>query len=179
MPQDMAENENGQEKTEQPSEKRLREAREKGDSPRSRELSTVAVFGSGVAALLAMGGTLSARALDWMRHALTPDLSLIQSPHLMFGHVGQLMIGFMWILVPLMLVTLLACFVSPLVMGGLNFASKGLVPDIKRINPISGLKRIYGPEGLAELLKSLLRVALVGTSAALFLVPGMHKLRAM
>lgn len=175
----MAENENGQEKTEQPSEKRLREAREKGNVPRSRELSTVAVFGAGVASLLAFGPSLSARALDWMRHALTPDRGLIESPHLLFGHVGELMLGFMWILAPLLLATLLACFVAPLVMGGLNFASKGLVPDIKRINPLSGLKRIYGPEGLAELLKSLLRVVLVGTAAALFLVPGMHRLRSM
>src|SRR5690554_1197696 len=124
MPQAMAENENGQEKTEQPSEKRLREAREKGNVPRSRELSTVAVFGAGVATLLALGGGLSARALDWMRGALTPDPVLIQSPELLFGHVGQLMLGFIWILVPLMAATLLACFVAPLVMGGLNFASK-------------------------------------------------------
>jgi len=175
----MAENENGQEKTEQPSEKRLREAREKGNVPRSRELSTVAVFGAGVAALLAFGGSLAARALDWMRQALTPDLALVESPHLLFGHAGKLMLGFMWILVPLLLVTLLACFLSPLVMGGMNFATKGLVPDPKRINPLSGLKRIYGPEGLAELLKSLLRVSLVGTAAALFLLPGMHRLRAM
>ena len=179
MPQAMAENENGQEKTEQPSEKRLREAREKGNVPRSRELSTVAVFGAGVAALLAFGGSLAARALDWMRQALTPDLALVESPHLLFGHAGKLLLGFMWILVPLLLVTLLACFLSPLVMGGMNFATKGLVPDPKRINPLSGLKRIYGPEGLAELLKSLLRVSLVGTAAALFLLPGMHRLRAM
>ncbi len=175
----MAENENGQEKTEQPSEKRLREAREKGNVPRSRELSTVAVFGSGVAALLAMGGGFAARALDWMRAALTPDPSLVGSPELLFGHVGQLILGFMWILVPLLVVTLLACFIAPVAMGGLNFSSKSLMPDIKRINPLSGLKRIYGPEGLAELLKSLLRVVLVGAAAALFLVPGMPRLQAM
>lgn len=175
----MAENENGQEKTEQPSEKRLREAREKGNVPRSRELSTVAVFGSGVAALLAMGGGFAARALDWMRGALTPDPELAGSPELLFGHVGELIVGFMWILAPLVVVTLLACFISPLVMGGLNFSGKSLVPDIKRINPLSGLKRIYGPEGAAELLKSLLRVTLVGAAAALFLVPGMDRLQGM
>ncbi|WP_058834660.1 flagellar biosynthesis protein FlhB [Luteimonas abyssi] len=175
----MAENENGQEKTEQPTEKRLREAREKGNVPRSRELSTVAVFGAGVAALLALGGGLTARAMDWMRGALSPDRSLLETPELLFGHMGGLMLGFAWILAPLLLVTLLACFIAPLVMGGLNFSSKSLVPDPKRLNPISGLKRIYGPEGLAELLKSLLRVVLVGTAAALFLWPGLQRLKAM
>lgn len=175
----MAENENGQEKTELPSEKRIREAREKGDVPRSRELSTAAVFGLGVAALLVLGGGLSARAMDWMRGALRPDPGLVGSPELLFGHVGELIVGFMWILAPFVAVTLLACFVSPVLMGGLNVSSKALVPDLKRLNPLSGLKRIYGPEGLAELLKSLLRVTLVGTAAAVVLVPGLPKLRAM
>lgn len=175
----MAENENGQEKTELPSEKRIREAREKGNVPRSRELSTAAVFGLGVAALLALGGGLSARALDWMRGALSPDPALVGAPGRLFGHAGELVLGFMWILAPFLAVTLLACFVSPVLMGGLNVSSKSLVPDLKRLNPLSGLKRIYGPEGLAELLKSLLRVVLVGTTAALVLVPGLPRLRAM
>ncbi len=175
----MAENEDGQEKTEQPSEKRLREAREKGNVPRSRELSTVAVFGAGVVALLAMGGGFAARALDWMRTALTPDLALLESPHLLFGHAAKLMLGFLWILAPLLLVTLAACFIAPAAMGGFNFATKGLVPDFKKLDPLAGLKRIYGPEGFAELLKSLLRVALVGGAATLFLWPGLNRLRSM
>ncbi|WP_337245286.1 flagellar biosynthesis protein FlhB [Luteimonas sp. gir] len=175
----MAENEDGQEKTEQPSEKRLRDAREKGNVPRSRELSTVAVFGAGVCMLLVTGGGLSARALDWMRAALTPDLAMLESPQMLFGHAGQLMLGFLWLLAPLLLVLLLACLVAPALMGGFNASTKGLVPDLKKLNPLAGLKRIYGPEGAAELLKSLLRVALVGTAAALFLWPGLHRLRSM
>ncbi len=175
----MAENEDGQEKTELPTEKRLRDAREKGNVPRSRELATVAVFGAGVASLLAMGGGITARAKDWMRGALSPDVALLESPQALFGHTGELMLGFMWILAPLLVATLLACFVAPAVMGGFNFATKGLVPDPKKLDPIAGLKRIYGPEGLAELLKSLLRVLLVGAAAALFLWPAMPRLRAM
>ncbi|MCD9008038.1 flagellar biosynthesis protein FlhB [Luteimonas sp. XNQY3] len=175
----MAENENGQEKTEEPSQKRLQDARQKGDVPRSRELATVAVFGAGVASLLAMGGGITARAKDWMRGALTPDIALLESPQNMFAHTGGLMLGFMWILLPLLVATLLACFVAPAVMGGFNVATKGLVPDLKKLNPVSGLKRIYGPEGLAELLKSLLRVVLVGGAATLFLWPAMPRLRAM
>ena len=175
----MAENENGQEKTEEPSQKRLQDARDKGDVPRSRELATVAVFGAGVASLLAMGGGITARAKDWMRGALSPDIGLLESPQSLFGHTGELLLAFMWILAPLLLATLLACFVAPAVMGGFNFATKGLVPDLKKLDPMAGLKRIYGPEGLAELLKSLLRVLLVGGAATLFLWPAMPRLRAM
>lgn len=175
----MAENENGQEKTEQPSDKRLRDAREKGDVPRSKELGTVAVFGAGVASLLTMGGGVTARAKDWMRDAMSPDLGLLETPHNLFGHAGELLLGLMWILAPLLIATLAACFVAPAAMGGFNFATKGLVPDLKKLDPMAGLKRIYGPEGLAELLKSLLRVLLVGGAATLFLWPAMPRLRAM
>ncbi len=175
----MAENENGQEKTEEPSLKRLQDAREKGNVPRSSELATVAVFGAGVASLLAMGGSVTVQAKDWMRGALSPDIALLESPQDMFGYTGDLLLGFLWILAPLMLATLLACFVAPAVMGGFNFATKGLVPDLKKLDPMAGLKRIYGPEGLAELLKSLLRVLLVGGAATLFLWPAMPRLRAM
>ncbi|MDC7807303.1 flagellar biosynthesis protein FlhB [Luteimonas sp BLCC-B24] len=175
----MAENENGQEKTEEPSQKRLQDAREKGNVPRSRELATVAVFGAGVASLLAMGGSVTVQAKDWMRSALSPDIALLESPQDMFGYTGDLLLGFLWILAPLMLATLLACFIAPAVMGGFNFATKGLVPDLKKLDPMAGLKRIYGPEGLAELLKSILRVLLVGAAAGLFLWPAMPRLRAM
>ena len=175
----MAENENGQEKTEEPSLKRLQDAREKGNVPRSRELATVAVFGAGVASLLAMGGSVTVQAKDWMRGALSPDIALLESPQDMFGYTGDVLLGFLWILAPLMLATLLACFIAPAVMGGFNFATKGLVPDLKKLDPMAGLKRIYGPEGLAELLKSILRVLLVGGAATLFLWPAMPRLRAM
>ncbi|NZA27885.1 flagellar biosynthesis protein FlhB [Luteimonas sp. SJ-92] len=175
----MAENENGQEKTEQPSEKRLREAREKGDVPRSRELGTAAVFGGAVLALLGGGGMMARGALEWMRAALSPDLGLRDAPTEMFGHAGLLLLRLLLAMAPLMAVAVVACFAAPVLMGGLNFASKSLVPDFKRLNPLAGLKRIYGPEGLAELLKSLLRVLLVGSAAALCMWPGVHLLRSM
>ncbi|MDH5822777.1 flagellar biosynthesis protein FlhB [Luteimonas sp. RD2P54] len=175
----MAENENGQEKTEQPSEKRLREAREKGDVPRSRELATAAVFGAAVLALLASGGMMARGALGWMQAALTPDLALRDAPMELFGHTGLLLLRLMLAMAPLMAVALVAGFAAPVLMGGLQFASKSLVPDFKRLDPMAGLKRIYGPEGLAELVKSLLRVLLVGGAAVLCMWPGMRLLRSM
>ncbi|WP_407351624.1 flagellar biosynthesis protein FlhB [Luteimonas sp. R10] len=175
----MAENENGQEKTEQPSEKRLREAREKGDVPRSRELATAAVFGGAVLALLSGGGMMARGALAWMRTALTPDLALREAPAELFGHAGMLLLRLLMAVAPLIAVALLAGFAAPVLMGGLRFAGKSLVPDFKRLNPLAGLKRIYGPEGLAELVKSLLRVVLVGGAAALCMWPGIRLLRSM
>src|SRR5690606_18927863 len=62
----------------------------------------------------------------------------------------------------LLAVALAACAISPAARGGLRFASQALKPDFARLNPQKGLARMYGSESLAELLRSLLRVALIG-----------------
>jgi len=166
----MAENENGAERTEQPTQKRLDDARKDGNIPRSRELGTVAVFGAGVVAILAAGEMMTRGALIWMRSALSPEQVLHAGSGQLFAqHMGHLLLRFFWIIAPLLAVCLLACAISPLLMGGLKFSSKALMPDFKRMSPMRGLKRMYGPEGLVELLKSLLRVALVGSAAGLYM----------
>jgi len=169
----MSENESAGEKTEQPTEKRLRDAREQGNLPRSRELGTAAVFGAGVLAVMAMSGSIGRGATAWMKQALSPEQSLRQNPKELFGHFGDLLLQFMLVIAPLVLVCLLASFVAPLVMGGLRWSQKALLPDINRMNPMSGLKRLYGPEAIAEFTKSLLRVAFVGVAAETAITDGL------
>ncbi len=175
----MSENESAGEKTEQPTEKRLRDAREQGNLPRSRELGTAAVFGTGVLAVMAMSGSIGRGASAWMKQALSPEQSLRQNPKELFGHFGDLLLQFMLVIAPLVLVCLLASFVAPLVMGGLRWSQKALLPDINRMNPMSGLKRLYGPEAIAEFTKSLLRVAFVGVAAGLVVWSGFDTLRGL
>ncbi|MGF6417027.1 flagellar biosynthetic protein FlhB [Stenotrophomonas sp. AN71] len=175
----MSENESAGEKTEQPTEKRLRDAREQGNLPRSRELGTAAVFGAGVLAVMAMSGSIGRGASAWMKHALSPEQSLRQNPKELFGHFGDLLLQFMLVIAPLVLVCLLASFVAPLVMGGLRWSAKAMMPDINRMNPMSGLKRLYGPEAIAEFTKSLLRVGFVGVAAGLVVWTGFDTLRGL
>jgi flagellar biosynthesis protein FlhB len=175
----MAEQDESGERTEQPTEKRLREARDQGNVPRSRELATAAVFGAGVLALTATAPTLARNSLGWMKIALTPDMNLRGHPDQLFGHAGQLLLKLLLVMAPLAIVCVLAGVAGPLLMGGLKFSQKSLMPDFKRLSPAAGLKRLYGPESLAELLKSLLRVVFVGGAAALALKLGLNKLRAL
>jgi len=175
----MSENESAGEKTEQPTEKRLREAREQGNIPRSRELGTVAVFGAGVLAVMAMGGSLARNATGWMQFALSPPPGLRQHPKELFGHFGDLFLRLLWVIAPLVGVCLLACFVAPLAMGGLRWANKSLMPDPSRLSPMAGMKRLYGAEAVAELIKSLLRVGFVGSAAGLVIVSGIDPLRGL
>ncbi|GAB3308411.1 flagellar biosynthesis protein FlhB [Luteimonas notoginsengisoli] len=151
-----------EDRTEQPTEKRLREARERGDVPRSRELANVAVLGCAVLALKVSSGHLGGSARDWMRGALSIDRSILESPDRLLPHAAHLLAGLAMPMLPLVLAALAACALAPMAMGGLRFAGKSLQPDFTRLSPMKGLARLYGRESLAELLRSLLRVLLIG-----------------
>jgi len=175
----MAEQDQSGEKTEQPSEKRLRDAREKGDIPRSRELATAAVFGAGALATINMAPGLARDSMGWMTQALSPSASLIRHPEQLLGHMGGLLLDLLLVVAPVAVICVIAGFAGPLLLGGLQFSSKSLMPDIGRLSPLKGLKRLYGPESLAELLKSLLRIALVGGAATLCIWLGLDSLRSL
>ena len=175
----MAENEDGTEKTEQPTGKRLREAREKGNVAQSRELSTATLFVAAVLALYALSGHMGAAARHWMKAALAPDPALLQTPDALFGHAGWTLLKLALAFSPLVLVCLAASFVAPVVMGGLRFSNQALMPSLDRLNPMNGIKRIYGPESLAELTKSMLRIVFVGGAVALVVWQGIGGLRSL
>src|SRR5688572_21038472 len=124
-----------EDRTEAPSEKRLREARERGDVPRSRELANVAVLGCAVVALKATAGHLGDASRGWMRDALTIDRALLDAPDRLLPHAAGLLGGLVMPMLPLVFAALAACVLAPMAMGGLRFASKSLAPDFNRLNP--------------------------------------------
>ncbi len=158
----MAEHDDDQERTEQPSEKRLRESREKGDVPRSRDLSGAVVVLAGVAVLMSGGeGALVhvrriySLGLSYGRDALFSD----QLP----GRILSLAMHEAFALfAPVALATVLAALAAPLLLGGLNFSGEALQPKFERLDPIAGLGRIFAMRGLVELGKSLLKLLLIG-----------------
>lgn len=161
--------ESGQEKTEQPSEKRLREAREKGELPRSRDLSGAMVVLAGVAALMNGGEHAVGHArrifsigLDYPRAALLTDAlpgrALHEALHEAFG--------LFW---PVAAATLLATLAGPLMLGGLNFSVEALQPKFERLDPIKGLGKIFAMRGLVELGKALLKLLFIGAVLMLLL----------
>lgn len=151
-----------EDKTELPTEKRLREAREKGNVPRSRELANVAVLGCAVLALKATSGVIGDDSMGWMRGALSFDPALLDAPDRLLPHAAKLFGGLMLSMLPLLLAALAACFIAPAVMGSLRFAGEALKPDFGRLNPQKGLARLYGKDAVAEFVRSLLRVGVIG-----------------
>ena len=162
----MSESSDREDRTEAPSPKRLREARERGDVPRSRELANVAVLGATAVAMVASSGYMARTSLGWMQGALSFDPGLIGHSDRLVQHVVVLLSGAVLPVLPLLGVALLACFIAPLAMGGLVFSNQALQPKFDRLSPMAWLRRTYGQEGLAELIRQILRIAIVGAIGA-------------
>ena len=158
----MSEAADREDRTEAPSAKRLRQARERGDVPRSRELAGVAVLGTSVITLLVLGPGVARGAMGWMRDALAFDSGLVGHQDRLATHAAAMLAGLAVPLLPLVAIALGACFISPAVMGGFHFSTEALQPNFNRLNPMSGFERMYGREGRVELLRSVLRILLVG-----------------
>lgn len=166
----MAEEQTGQERTEQPTERRLQEARRKGQVPRSRELNTLMVLLSSAAAIWILGGGAVATMADLVTAALTPNKELLTDPEQVPVFFMQIMFAALLLIAPFLLVTLLAALVGPASMGGLVFSAESLVFKLDKLDPIKGLGRIFALKGLVELVKTLLKFGLVLLAAvAIFL----------
>lgn len=167
----MAESESGQDKTEDPTDKRKKDAREKGEIARSKELNTVAVTLAGAGGLLVFGGALAETLMELMRINFTLSREVLIDERSM--GIFLLASGKMAILAtqPVLLVLLLAAIIGPISLGGFLFAGSSLAPKFSRMNPMSGIKRMFSMHALTELLKALakffviLMVALVVLSS--------------
>jgi len=175
----MSEAADREDRTEAPSEKRLREARERGDVPRSRELGNVAVLGVAAVALLVTAPRIGSASQGWLRDALRFDRALLDDPSQLLPHAASLLPALLLPLLPLFAATLAACLIAPAAMGGLRFATQALQPDFKRLDPMKGLARLYGREAFVELLRSLLRVLLVLGTGAFVVYRGFSTLLAL
>lgn len=167
----MAESESGQDKTEDPTDKRKKDSREKGEIARSKELNTLAVMMAGAGALLVFGGMLAEDLMELMRLNFTLSREVIMDQ----GAMGRFLLqsGQMALLAiqPIMITLLLAALIGPISLGGWLFAAGSMAPKFSRMNPAAGLKRMFSFKAVVELLKALakflitLGVALVVLSA--------------
>ncbi len=165
----MSDQSSAQERTEEPSAKRLLDARAKGQIPRSKELNTVVMLLVSVVGLVALGDSIS----NEFRSLISYDLQL---NHMQAFNKAKILEGLqintiaaLKILTPFLLLMFIAVFVGPLFMGGLSFSGKAMAPKFNKLNPASGFKRMFGIQGLVELIKAILKIVLLGT-VTVFLV---------
>jgi flagellar biosynthetic protein FlhB len=159
----------GMERTERPTSKRLEEARKNGQIPRSPELTTAAVVLIAGAGLHFMGGSLGSALFDMMRANLSlgRDQALDESQAIsMFAASAQHAI---FACAPIFGLTLLAALLSPMAIGGWNLSFGVLAPDFTRLSPLAGFGRMFSLRGAVELAKAFAKFLLVGLIAVIFL----------
>ena len=157
-----AEAETGGERTEEPSPKRLQEARERGQLPRSRELTNFATMIGGSATLIAVGGSLASRLSQMMRHGLDIDAQTLREPEGMMMALGDACMSALTVLLPVFAVLIGLVLLASVLLGGWNFSVRAMTPDFSRLSPLAGLQRLFGLRGASELGKALLKCVVVG-----------------
>ena len=165
----MAEEQTGQERTEQPTERRLQEARKKGQVPRSKELNTMLSLLLASISLLVFGGHIS-------QNLMQISVEGFSVPRELAFDTAQLPFQFMYMasqallaLSPFMAIMLVSVFAGPLLMGGWSFSLEAISFKLEKLDPIKGLARIVSLKSLVELTKALAKfVLLLGAAILVF-----------
>lgn len=154
-----------QDRTEQPSAKKLADAKRKGQVPRSRELSATTVLLAGAAAFLALRPVFT----EGMRELLASGLDISRAEALNTTDLPDVfheaIISGLRTLAPLWAILVVAAIAGPLAMGGWVFSVEQLAPKLDKLNPVKGLKRVFGWTGLSELGKALFKFLIVASAA--------------
>lgn len=166
----MAEQDSSQEKTEEPTPRRLQKARDEGQVPRSKELGTTMVLVMGAAGLLMFGPFMSERIAAMAKHSFSFDRDTAFDTGMMTSYLDASALEAAIALAPWLVVVLIAAFAGPLLVGGWLFSGKAITPKLDRLNPLSGLKRMFSANSLVELFKAWAKVLVVGTVAWLTLM---------
>lgn len=157
----MAEEQTGQERSEQPTAKRLTEARKKGQVARSRELNTLLVMLASALALWLLSGPAMSGMTSLFSEALSPSGDVLKQAELVPTHLMHVLLSALTLITPFLAITVVAALAGPALMGGLLFSADAIAFKADKLDPIKGLGRVFSTKGLVELVKALLKFFLV------------------
>lgn len=162
-----AEDANGAEKTEQPTAKKIDDARKEGQVAKSQEVaiafSLLALF---VILKFVYGfmGDIFSRTFEFVYNSI-PDVARTYDGRLPFAFISSLVVHAMLVLLllcaPFFAVGFLVALICDIVQVGFKPTTKPLEPKLSKLNPISGMKKIFSTRKLFELLKSILKLAIM------------------
>nr|WP_113866748.1 flagellar biosynthesis protein FlhB [Brenneria salicis]NMN91149.1 flagellar biosynthetic protein FlhB [Brenneria salicis ATCC 15712 = DSM 30166]RBP62323.1 flagellar biosynthetic protein FlhB [Brenneria salicis ATCC 15712 = DSM 30166]RLM30566.1 flagellar biosynthesis protein FlhB [Brenneria salicis ATCC 15712 = DSM 30166] len=164
------------EKTESPTPHKEEKAREEGQIPRSRELTSILMMMAGLAILWMSGQSMARQLAGMVSLGMSFDYETIGDDSQMLRHVGVLLRQAVSALIPIMLGCILVALSAPMLLGGILFSTKSLKVDLKKLDPISGLKRLFSSQALAELFKAILKSTMVGIITTCFLIHNWPKM---
>jgi flagellar biosynthetic protein FlhB len=157
------------EKTEEPTGRRIEQAREKGQVPHSRELGAFLVLITAGATFWMMGAWIVQRTIELTRKGFIVESKYMHEPDLMLVRLGDLSADALFVFSPIVGLLILAAIIPPFFLNAWVFSTKAFVPDLKRMNPLAGFGRMFSWNSLMELLKASLKAALIGGVAVLLI----------
>lgn len=157
--------ETDQERTEEPTQKKLDDAKEKGQIARSKEMGTLGVLLASATGLLVAGGAIAEALFNLMTRYFSVERALIFDENATLNIWSGI---YNTLLLPLGLfffIVTIGAFIGNTIVGGFNFTWKGAAPKPSKLSPIKGLKRMFGLQALIELLKAISKFAVVAVVA--------------
>ena len=158
----MAEQDTSQERTEEPTAKRLEKAHEDGQVARSQELSVAAMMIGAASFMYLFGGNLLTGLSELFTSGFVFDRKDVFSDNLLPAAFGSHALQSMLVLLPLFLFTVVIALGSAGIIGGYLFSLKSLAPKLSKVNPLQGFKRMFGLKAVVDLIKALTKFSLVG-----------------
>lgn len=167
---------NSQQKTEEPTERRLQESRKKGQTARSKELNTLLSLMAAAIGMVFLGQYLMTDLFQLMTQGLAFEPQRIRNADQMFEVMREQAAMGVGAILPLLGLLIVAAFLGPVAMGGMVFSFEAVAPKLEKINPIKGLGRMFGLQSLMELIKALCKFLLVGAAAVVIIYYSMESL---
>jgi len=163
------ESENGQEKTEQPTPKKLADAKKKGQVPRSKELNSMTTMVFGSMGLLFMGSFMLSHLISVMQQSFTLSREQVFEHGALFENFEFAITEAFSGISPFLVLMAITALFTPALLGGWSFSVEALAFKGDRINPLKGLKRIFSSNGLMELVKAIAKFLVVSVIAVFYL----------
>jgi flagellar biosynthetic protein FlhB len=157
----MAENENAQEKTEEPTPKKLEDARKKGQIARSKELATALLLLASAVALIAVGSYIASAMYEIFKRSFTLSRDETYDLNHMFQLLEMSVMESAGPLIGFMIISLIGGVYGSIAMGGYNFSWEAAGPKASKMSPLKGFKRMFGTDAIVELLKGIAKVLVV------------------
>ncbi len=165
-----------QEKTEEPTERRIEESRKKGQVARSKELNTLLSLMAAAIGMVFLGQYLMADLFELMTNGLSFEPIRLTSSDQMFEVIREQMGMGLAAILPILGLLVFAAFLGPIAMGGAVFSVESLAPKLEKLSPIKGLVRMFGIQSLMELIKALCKFLLVAAAAIIIIYYSMQDL---
>ncbi|HYS45550.1 MAG TPA: flagellar biosynthesis protein FlhB [Rhizomicrobium sp.] len=160
----MAEDQDKSQQTEEPTHKRLEQARESGDVVKSSELTTFILLGAGTLAIAMFGKYTALGLARSLRLFLQqPDAMSVDGAGLL-AMMQALLPQIAFTLAPFFAVMIAAGLAGHMLQSRPGFSFDKIAPDFSKVSPLAGFKRMFGPEGWMNLLKGLAKIAVVGVA---------------